>query len=212
MTKSVRGQRCQLQTGLPFSSRRTRVSVPFTTSRARMRSASPCLTFEPVRVISSPLLKLTPMSSRKDLGQRYTSTVSVPVFNSKWATSFSLPFGGSFTSSTVPFIFVSAWTSYLGGLGSCGFCATRGRVQRSATAGKISFQMPRDGLVSLERPMAPPSCGEDRIKPYWHGAIVLHFQHILEIPNPKSGDFSLPWKTQKTKTRFPHSHRPGYDC
>jgi hypothetical protein len=46
------------------------VSLPFTTSRARMRSASPCLTLEPVRAISSPLLKLTPMSSRKDLGQR----------------------------------------------------------------------------------------------------------------------------------------------
>src|ERR1019366_8901187 len=31
-------------------------------------------------------------------------------------------------------------------------------------------------------------------------------------PKTKSGDFSLPWKAQKTKTRFPHSHRPGYDC
>ena len=31
-------------------------------------------------------------------------------------------------------------------------------------------------------------------------------------PNTKSGDFSLPWKAQKTKARFPHSHRPGYGC
>jgi hypothetical protein len=33
-------------------------------------AASPCLTFEPVKAISSPLLKLTPRSSRKDLGPR----------------------------------------------------------------------------------------------------------------------------------------------
>src|SRR6266700_3386905 len=31
-------------------------------------------------------------------------------------------------------------------------------------------------------------------------------------PNPKSGDFSLPWKAQNPKPRFPHSHRPGYGC
>src|ERR1019366_7294576 len=31
-------------------------------------------------------------------------------------------------------------------------------------------------------------------------------------PKTKSGDFSLPWKAQKTKARFPHSHRPGYGC
>ena len=30
-------------------------------------------------------------------------------------------------------------------------------------------------------------------------------------PSGKSGDFSLPWKAPTTKTRFPHSHRPG-DC
>src|SRR5258708_35692625 len=105
-----------------------------------MRLASPCLIFEPVRAISSPLLNLTPMSSRKDLGQRYTSTVSVPVFTSKRATSFSLPLGGSFTSSTVLFILVSVRTSYLGGLVSWDFCATRGRIHRSATTGKIGFQ------------------------------------------------------------------------
>ena len=61
---------CQFQTGFPLSSRRTNVSFPFTTSRARIRSASPCFTFDPVRVTSSPLLKLMPMSSKKDLGQR----------------------------------------------------------------------------------------------------------------------------------------------
>ena len=59
-----------LQTGLPFSSRSTSVSFPFTTSRARMRSASPALTFDPVREISSPLLKLKPRSWRNDCGQR----------------------------------------------------------------------------------------------------------------------------------------------
>src|SRR5947208_3001739 len=112
-----------VQTGLPLSSRRTSVSVPFTTSRARTRSASPCLIFEPVRAISSPLLKLTPMSSRKDFGHRYTSNVSVPVFTSRWAASFSLPFGGSFTSSTVAFILVSVCRSYFGGFDFASFCA-----------------------------------------------------------------------------------------
>ena len=63
-------QRCQPQTGLPFSSRSTSVSLPFTTSRARIRSASPCLILEPVRAISSPLLKLNPMSARKVWGHR----------------------------------------------------------------------------------------------------------------------------------------------
>src|SRR4029077_4854245 len=61
-------QRRQLQTGLPLSSRRTRVSEPFTTSRARMRSASPCLTLEPVRAISSPLLKTHAHVVEKGLG------------------------------------------------------------------------------------------------------------------------------------------------
>ena len=41
----------QLQTGLPLSSRKTMVSVPFAISRARMSSASPCFTLEPVSVI-----------------------------------------------------------------------------------------------------------------------------------------------------------------
>src|SRR6266849_8819124 len=109
-----------------------------------MRSAPPCLTFEPARAISSPLLKLTPMSSRKDLGHRYTSTVSVPVFTSKWAISFSLPFGGSFTSSRVPFILVSVRTSYLGGLFP-GLFAQRGaeykevrRPERSASRSPVN--------------------------------------------------------------------------
>jgi hypothetical protein len=44
------------------------VSFPFTTSRARTRSAPSCLTFDPVTTISSPLLKPTPISSRKTLG------------------------------------------------------------------------------------------------------------------------------------------------
>src|ERR1035438_8687552 len=96
-------KRYQLQMGLPFSSRRTRVSLPRTTSRARMISASPCLIRDPVRRISSPGLKFTPISSRNTFGQRYTSNVSVPTLTSKWAISFSLPFAGSFTSCTVAF-------------------------------------------------------------------------------------------------------------
>src|SRR5208337_833927 len=28
-------------------------------------------------------------------------------------------------------------------------------------------------------------------------------------PNPRTGDYSLPWKAQTAKARFPHSHRPG---
>lgn len=28
-------------------------------------------------------------------------------------------------------------------------------------------------------------------------------------PTPRAGDYSLPWKAQTTKARFPHSHRPG---
>src|SRR6266850_7854003 len=61
---------CQFQTGLPLSSRSTSVSAPFTTSRARIRTAPPCLTLEPVRLTSSPLARVDPMSSRNDLGQR----------------------------------------------------------------------------------------------------------------------------------------------
>jgi hypothetical protein len=28
-------------------------------------------------------------------------------------------------------------------------------------------------------------------------------------PTPRAGDYSLPWKAQTAKARFPHSHRPG---
>src|SRR6267142_1062838 len=86
---------CQFQTGLPLSSRSTSVSVPFTTSRARIRSVPSCLTFEPVRLTSSPLVKDDPISSRNDLGQRYTSKVLSPLFRVKRAPSFSLPFSGN---------------------------------------------------------------------------------------------------------------------
>src|SRR6266852_5801245 len=51
------------QTGLPLLSRNIRVSEPLTISRARMTSDPSCLTFEPVTAISSPLLKLIPISS-----------------------------------------------------------------------------------------------------------------------------------------------------
>src|SRR6266567_2554424 len=43
------------------------------------------------------------------------SIMSPPLFISRWATSFSWPFGGSFNSSTKPFILVSVAGSYLGG-------------------------------------------------------------------------------------------------
>src|ERR1017187_7432976 len=56
-------------------SRRTSVSLPRTTSRARMTSASPCLIRDPVRTISSPWLKFTPISSRNAFGQRYVECV-----------------------------------------------------------------------------------------------------------------------------------------
>src|ERR1700741_4050627 len=58
---------CQFQTGLPLSSRSTSVSVPFTTSRARIRSVPSCLTFEPVRLTSSPLARGDPLSSGNHL-------------------------------------------------------------------------------------------------------------------------------------------------
>src|ERR1700722_5103714 len=50
-------------TGFPFSSRNIKVSVPFTTSRARITSAVSCLTLDPVTASSSPLIKLIPISS-----------------------------------------------------------------------------------------------------------------------------------------------------
>ena len=50
-------------TGWPLLSRNRSVSVPFTSSRARITSDASCLTFEPVTAISSPLLKLMPISS-----------------------------------------------------------------------------------------------------------------------------------------------------
>ena len=44
--------------------------VSFHDFRARIRSVSPSLIFEPVIAISSPLVKLIPMSSKKDFGHR----------------------------------------------------------------------------------------------------------------------------------------------
>ena len=82
--------------------------------------------------ILRPLPKLTPMSSRNDFEHRHTSTVSVLFFRSKWAISFSLPLGGSFTSSTIPFVFSSVRASYLGGLGSGFFWARIGATHRDA--------------------------------------------------------------------------------
>src|SRR5258708_29227737 len=125
------------------------------------RAAPSCLTFDPVTAISSPLLKPTPISSRKDFGHRYTSTGSVPFFTSKWTISFSLPFEGNFTSSTVPFIFVSVCGSYLGALASfpCAFCAITGSRQKSArnAARKSSFLEKFGRRDSREARIAPPS-------------------------------------------------------
>src|SRR6266849_4724375 len=125
-----------------------------------MRSAPSCLTFAPVRAIASPLLKLTPMSARKDSGQRYTSRVSVPFFTSKWTGSFSLPFGGNFTSSTVPFIFVSVRGSYLGGLVSvfCGVIGATPRGTRDTARNRILLEQ-LDGPDSPASRMAPPCHG-----------------------------------------------------
>ena len=65
------GQCFQLHTGSPLASRSEKVSLlPLTISRARKTSASPCFTFEPVMVISSPLAKAIPISSKKDFGHR----------------------------------------------------------------------------------------------------------------------------------------------
>src|ERR1039457_6852054 len=80
-------KRDQFQMGLPFSSRRTRVSLPRTTSRARMTSASPCLIRAPVRTISSPWLKFTPISSRNAFGQRYVECVC-PIFHQQIGNLF----------------------------------------------------------------------------------------------------------------------------
>src|SRR5207244_2219985 len=66
VTFRERLQRRQVQTGFPLSSRSTSVSLPFTTSRARTRSAVSCLTFDPVRAISSPFAQLTPLSPWQD--------------------------------------------------------------------------------------------------------------------------------------------------
>jgi hypothetical protein len=64
-----RGARCAhfpvrgSHTGLPLSSRNISVSVPFTSCRARITSDISCFTLEPVITISSPLMKLMPISS-----------------------------------------------------------------------------------------------------------------------------------------------------
>src|SRR5208283_295548 len=80
--------------------------------------------------------------------------------------------GGSFTSSTVPFILVSVLTSYLGRFVSWAFCATKGKAERIATARKIDFR-----LVLHEWGMAPPFCSYHRNEAIFADSdIVLHFQ------------------------------------
>lgn len=51
------------QTGVPFASRKVKVSVPFTISRARITSDCSCFTLDPVNEIWSPFVKVIPISS-----------------------------------------------------------------------------------------------------------------------------------------------------
>jgi len=57
-------------TGLPLSKRKISLSSPLETTRASVSSAPSSFTFDPVTWISSPFLKVTPMSSRNDLGHK----------------------------------------------------------------------------------------------------------------------------------------------
>src|SRR5271169_626068 len=102
------------QAGLPSLKRSVSVSPPFTTSRARVRSAPSCLTLEPVTSSASAALNSTPMSSRNFLGQRKTCTTSEPLFMTRYAIGFPPEGVTSFNSSTVPRNVVSVAGSYLG--------------------------------------------------------------------------------------------------
>src|SRR5207244_7578648 len=125
-------------------------------------------------------MKLTHISSRKDFGHRYTSRVSVPFFRSKWAISFSLPLGGSFTSCTDPFIFVSVRRSYLGGPVSGAFCARIGTRHRAARhTGRNRIPQAFDGRDSLTRmtpfpPEAPVTVRRER--PRRNQATLFHYR------------------------------------
>src|SRR5215472_11296752 len=108
-------QRRVHQAGLPSLKRSVKTSSPFATSRARMRSALSCVTFDPVISTASATLKLAPMSSKKLLGQRKTCTVCCPLFTIRYAVGFPPEGGRSLNSSTVPLTLVSVAGSYLGG-------------------------------------------------------------------------------------------------
>src|SRR5579863_1560920 len=71
------------QAGFPSLKRSVSVSPPLTTSRARVRSAPSCLTFDPVTSTASSALNATPISSRNFLGQRKTSTESGPLLTTR---------------------------------------------------------------------------------------------------------------------------------
>ena len=87
-----------------------------------------------------------------------------------------LPFGGSLTSSTVPFILVSVLTSYLGRFVSWAFCATKRKAQRIAIARKIDFQMVLHEW-GMALGMAPAVCSYPENEAIFANSdIVLHFQ------------------------------------
>src|SRR5208337_19381 len=68
--------------------------------------------------------------------------------------SFSLPFGGSLTSSMVPFSFVSDCRSYLGALGGCLFCATSDKAQKRHDRRRM-LRKPSDAVGVIRSRMAP---------------------------------------------------------
>src|SRR5437660_3051167 len=100
-----------------------------------------------------------PMSLMTVFVYRYTANVSVSVFTSRLAASFSLPFGGSFTSSTVAFILVSVCRSYFGGFDFAFFCAI--------TATHRNARINQEKSV-LQRPFSLDSLGS-RILPLQGG-------------------------------------------
>src|SRR5437867_12473637 len=107
-----------------------------------MRSAPSCFTFEPMKASSSPLLNPIPMSSRKDFGQRYMSTVSVPFFTSLSAFWWHLQFlnGPLEFGFGVKVILGRACCGWLAFLGLCHRCPETNHEkhqQEDNLAGKV---------------------------------------------------------------------------
>src|SRR5713226_6630602 len=88
--------------------------------------------------------------------------MSVPSFASRWTTSFGLPFGGSFTSSTLTFILVSVCGSYLGGFVSVVFLACKSiRHRDTRNTARKGIRQESDGADLIASLMAPP-CPRER--------------------------------------------------